>query len=92
MVKLLSAIIRLYQRFLSPLLGDNCRFHPSCSQYTVEALETHGVIRGSALAVWRIVRCQPFCRGGNDPVPPAPGCKAGGGNPKHTVERSSFSP
>lgn len=62
--------IRLYQRFLSPLLGQNCRFHPSCSQYAIEALRDHGLLRGSALTVWRILRCQPFCRGGHDPVPP----------------------
>lgn len=67
---LMIAFIRLYQRFISPLLGANCRFYPSCSQYAIEALEIHGVIRGTAYAIWRILRCQPFCEGGNDPVPP----------------------
>lgn len=67
---LMIACIRLYQRFISPLLGANCRFHPSCSQYAIEALEIHGIIRGTGLAIWRILRCQPFCDGGNDPVPP----------------------
>lgn len=62
--------IRLYQRFLSPLLGQHCRFYPSCSQYAVEAIETHGVLKGVALGMWRILRCQPFCKGGHDPVPP----------------------
>ena len=67
---LMIACIRLYQRYLSPLLGTNCRFYPSCSQYAIEALQAHGVFRGSALAIWRILRCQPFCEGGHDPVPP----------------------
>ncbi len=62
--------IRLYQRFISPLLGSQCRFYPTCSQYAIEALRTHGVIVGSAYTLWRIVRCQPFCQGGLDPVPP----------------------
>lgn len=64
------AVIRVYQRFLSPLLGQNCRFHPSCSRYAVEALQVHGALKGTLLAVWRILRCQPFCKGGFDPVPP----------------------
>jgi hypothetical protein len=61
--------IRLYQRFLSPWLGQNCRFYPSCSQYAIDALRIHGVLRGSAYALWRLLRCQPFCKGGHDPVP-----------------------
>lgn len=64
------ACIRVYQRFLSPLLGQHCRFHPSCSRYTVEALQVHGALKGTVLGVWRILRCQPFCEGGLDPVPP----------------------
>jgi putative membrane protein insertion efficiency factor len=66
------ACIRVYQRWLSPLLGQYCRFHPSCSQYAVEALQTHGAILGSGYAIWRILRCQPLCAGGYDPVPPRP--------------------
>lgn len=66
---MLKGLIRLYQRYVSPLLGDRCRFYPSCSQYAIEALEGHGLIRGGALAVWRLLRCQPLCRGGYDPVP-----------------------
>lgn len=62
--------IRLYQKFVSPLLGNRCRFAPSCSQYAMEALRVHGVFRGTALAVWRILRCNPFGRSGYDPVPP----------------------
>lgn len=66
---ILIAGIRLYQRFISPLLGNNCRFQPTCSQYAVEAIQKYGAIRGTAYAVWRIARCQPFCAGGYDPVP-----------------------
>ena len=70
MARVLIACIRLYQRLLSPWLGRNCRFYPSCSQYAVEALRTHGCVVGSAYALWRILRCQPLCKGGHDPVPP----------------------
>lgn len=70
LAKAMIACIRVYQRFLSPLLGQNCRFHPSCSRYAVEALQTHGALKGTLLGVWRIFRCQPFCKGGFDPVPP----------------------
>ncbi len=69
MTRLMVAVIRMYQRWLSPLLGAQCRFHPSCSQYAIEALQLHGVVKGSGLAVWRILRCQPFNKGGYDPVP-----------------------
>lgn len=82
MGRLVVACIRLYQRCLSPLLGEHCRFYPSCSQYAVEAVQVHGTVRGLGYAVWRLLRCQPFCRGGHDPVPPrrAPrGRGAGGG-------------
>ena len=67
--RVLIGIVRLYQIFLSPLLGSNCRFRPSCSQYAIEALNKHGAFRGSYLAVRRILRCQPFHAGGYDPVP-----------------------
>ncbi len=69
MVRVLVGIIRLYQRWLSPWLGQNCRFYPSCSQYAIDALRTHGVVYGLLLGAWRILRCNPFCRGGHDPVP-----------------------
>lgn len=69
MVKVLVGIIRLYQRWLSPWLGQNCRFYPSCSQYAIDALRAHGVVYGLLLGAWRILRCNPFCRGGHDPVP-----------------------
>lgn len=67
----LVGIIKLYQWFVSPLLGPRCRFYPSCSSYACEALGHHGVLRGSWLAVRRISRCHPFHPGGFDPVPPA---------------------
>ncbi|MBR5314714.1 MAG: membrane protein insertion efficiency factor YidD [Clostridia bacterium] len=64
-------LIRLYQKYLSPLKQKpTCRFTPTCSQYAIEALEIHGFFKGSILSVWRILRCNPFCRGGYDPVPP----------------------
>lgn len=62
-------LIRGYQKFLSPMLPPSCRFHPTCSEYGYEAINKHGVIKGGALAVWRILRCNPFCKGGYDPVP-----------------------
>jgi uncharacterized protein len=69
MVWLLSGTIRLYQVMLSPIFGQQCRFHPSCSHYALQALQQHGVLRGSALSLMRIVRCNPLCVGGFDPVP-----------------------
>lgn len=69
--KLILFLIRTYQVTLSPRFsGGACRFTPTCSQYAAEAIETHGLIKGSALAFWRILRCNPFCKGGYDPVPP----------------------
>jgi hypothetical protein len=65
----LILLIRTYQLLLSPLLGNHCRFYPSCSQYAVEAIERHGPWRGSLLAVRRILRCHPWHPGGIDPVP-----------------------
>lgn len=62
--------IRWYQRFISPLLGHNCRFVPTCSQYAIQALKVHGALKGTLLSVWRILRCNPFGKFGFDPVPP----------------------
>ena len=63
------AMVRWYQRYLSPLKPPVCRFHPSCSQYTLEAIERYGLIRGSFMGAARIMRCNPFHPGGYDPVP-----------------------
>jgi putative membrane protein insertion efficiency factor len=73
---LLLAGIRLYQLTLSSSLGGQCRFYPSCSDYGADAIRTHGAIRGSGLALWRILRCGPFTRGGVDHVRPARGAHA----------------
>lgn len=64
-------LVRLYQAVLSPLLGRQCRFVPSCSEYFIQAVQVHGPLRGGLLGAWRIVRCNPLCRGGFDPVPAA---------------------
>ena len=63
------AIIRAYQKVLSPFLGRNCRYYPTCSQYTLEAVEIHGAAHGSWLGIRRIGRCHPWHEGGLDPVP-----------------------
>ena len=67
--KVLIKTIRLYQKFLSPLLGQNCRFHPTCSQYAVEALALHGPIKGTILSLKRIIKCNPWGGSGIDNVP-----------------------
>jgi len=65
----LIALVRGYRLLLQPWLGNVCRFEPTCSAYTIEALQRHGALRGSALGGWRLLRCQPWCEGGCDPVP-----------------------
>lgn len=69
MKRVLVALVKAYQRILSPYLRPCCRFTPSCSRYAIEALEKHGALRGTGLAIWRVLRCNPFCKGGYDPVP-----------------------
>ncbi len=65
----LLLLIRAYQRVVSPLLPAACRFSPTCSEYGYEAIAKYGIIRGGGMAAWRVLRCNPFCRGGYDPVP-----------------------
>lgn len=69
MKTLLIWLVKGYQYLISPLLGPRCRFYPSCSHYTIEALQKHGVLRGGWLAIRRILRCHPMNPGGIDPVP-----------------------
>ena len=64
-------LIRLYQWLVRPLLGANCRFEPVCSDYACEAMHRHGLLAGGRLTLWRLLRCNPWNRGGADPVPPA---------------------
>jgi putative membrane protein insertion efficiency factor len=68
MSRLFLAPIRLYQRFISPLIAPRCRYYPSCSTYAVDAVRGYGVLRGFVLAGWRLLRCNPLSRGGIDPV------------------------
>lgn len=72
--RLLLGLIRGYQLVLSPLMGNNCRFYPTCSHYTMEAIEKHGALKGTWLGVKRIGRCNPWSEGGVDLVP-EPKCK-----------------
>lgn len=69
MKKLIIWLIRSYRVLISPLFPPSCRFHPTCSQYAIDAVERFGVWRGSALAIRRVLRCHPFQAGGYDPVP-----------------------
>jgi putative membrane protein insertion efficiency factor len=62
------ALIKAYRRFLSPMLPRSCRFTPSCSLYTLQAIEKYGLLKGSLMGAWRVLRCHPFSKGGFDPV------------------------
>jgi len=82
---LLVTLLRGYRAFISPLYGQVCRYHPSCSEYALEAVQTHGTIKGSWLAMKRLARCHPWAAGGFDPVPPAHQLRpadAGGARPE----------
>ena len=76
--------LRAYSRLISPALPARCKYYPTCSAYAERAIRTHGVIRGGALAAWRIVRCNPFSHGGVDEVPPPRDRRRGG----HTQSRA----
>ncbi len=81
-------LIRFYQRRISPLLPRMCRFQPTCSEYAAQALQAHGFGAGVWLTLKRLVRCQPFCRGGYDPVPP-PRDRGGSTDPQARESSSS---
>ncbi|MBQ3008582.1 MAG: membrane protein insertion efficiency factor YidD [Oscillospiraceae bacterium] len=70
MKKILIYPIRFYKKFISPHLGHHCRYWPTCSSYMIEAIETHGALKGLLLGTYRIIRCNPWSQGGYDPVPP----------------------
>lgn len=69
MKQLIIKAIRFYQKKISPLFGPKCRYYPTCSQYAIQAIEIHGVFKGSVLTVFRLLRCNPLFPGGYDPVP-----------------------
>lgn len=69
MSKLLIGLIRFYQKNISPLKISCCRFTPTCSAYAIEAIQVHGALKGALLSIYRVLRCNPFCKGGYDPVP-----------------------
>ncbi|MGB2630374.1 MAG: membrane protein insertion efficiency factor YidD [Candidatus Omnitrophota bacterium] len=68
MKKTLLLLLKGYKKFISPYLVRSCRFHPTCSEYAIEAVERFGVMKGTALALWRLLRCNPLSRGGYDPA------------------------
>jgi len=70
--KILICLVKAYRLLISPSLGSNCRFEPSCSAYSLQALGQHGAVKGSYLTLRRLARCHPWCDGGHDPVPPPP--------------------
>jgi putative membrane protein insertion efficiency factor len=70
MSRVLIAMLSAYRRWISPMLRPHCRFTPSCSAYAIEAISTHGAVRGTGLTLRRLAKCQPFFTGGYDPVPP----------------------
>lgn len=65
----LIALVKGYRLVISPMLGANCRYIPTCSSFAIEAISLHGPLKGTLMSVWRIVRCNPFSKGGYDPVP-----------------------
>lgn len=79
LARLMALPVHAYRLLLSPWLGNNCRYQPTCSAYALEALERHGALRGGWLALRRIARCHPWGGSGHDPVPPGRGDRRGGG-------------
>ena len=68
-MRIIIAVITIYQKCISPVLPRSCRFYPSCSQYMKEAIQKHGILKGIVFGMWRILRCNPLSAGGYDPVP-----------------------
>jgi putative membrane protein insertion efficiency factor len=94
MTRILLAMLEFYRRWLSPTVhavggGGGCRFVPTCSEYASIAIATHGPFRGTGLAIWRLLRCHPFCRGGLDPVPTAAKSKESALGPSVSNTRAS---
>lgn len=67
--RFLVGLIKMYQVFLSPFFGQQCRFYPTCSHYAIEAIQKHGALLGSYYTIRRLLRCNPWCEGGHDPIP-----------------------
>ena len=80
---LLLGAVQLYRLTLGPMFAGRCRFYPSCSNYAVDSLRTHGAFRGGLLALWRILRCSPLTAGGLDPVPPPGSWRPAPGPPEY---------
>lgn len=68
MKKLIISLIKFYKKRISPRTSPHCRYIPTCSQYAIEAIEKHGVLKGGVMSIWRILKCNPFSKGGFDPV------------------------
>jgi len=68
MKKIFISLIKIYQKIISPLFPPSCRYYPTCSEYSIQAVKRYGVIKGSFKSIWRILRCNPFSKGGYDPI------------------------
>lgn len=82
LTRILIGLVRVYQLCISPVMGSNCRFYPTCSSYMIEAIQTHGALKGLWLGIRRLLRCHPYSDGGIDPVP-EPRCKHEAGIHSH---------
>ena len=66
--RVMISLIKVYRKYISPMSGPKCKFIPTCSQYSIEAIEKYGILKGGIMSIWRILRCNPFSKGGFDPV------------------------
>lgn len=87
--RVLMALVRAYQLVVSPWFAPRCKYYPSCSTYAITALRVHGPVRGTALAVWRLLRCNPWSPGGVDPVPPRRSARAPDSRDRPPADRAS---